>query len=102
MGVFLINEAIFDTLCHQWHFMPFNLSASAQRPSCTVLADEVDFHLGRLGGGADPALTAALLVQAVEAQIHGAALEPPADRTIEDCVESVVEFWTRALSAQAT
>lgn len=68
-----------------------------------LLADEVDFHLSRLGvGGADPAMTAVLLVQAVEAQVHGVVLEPLIGRTIEDCVEAVIEFWTRALSAQAT
>ncbi|MFE3022583.1 hypothetical protein [Nocardia tengchongensis] len=68
-----------------------------------LLTGEVAFHLSRLGvGGGDPALTAVLLVQAVEAQIHGAILDPLDGRTIDDCLEIVIEFWTRALTAQTT
>ncbi|MFE3002415.1 TetR/AcrR family transcriptional regulator [Nocardia sp. NPDC059246] len=68
-----------------------------------LLAGEVAFHLSRLGvAGADPALTALLLIQAVEAQIHGVVLEPLDGHTIESSVEVVIEFWTRALAAQAT
>ncbi|WP_433566829.1 TetR/AcrR family transcriptional regulator [Nocardia sp. CA-151230] len=68
-----------------------------------LLAGEVTFHLSRLGvGGTDPALTAVLLVQAVEAQIHGVVLDPLDGRAIDDCVEIVIEFWTRALTAQTT
>ncbi|MFE3258352.1 TetR/AcrR family transcriptional regulator [Nocardia sp. NPDC059091] len=68
-----------------------------------LLAGEVAFHLSRLGvAGADPTLTALLLIQAVEAQIHGVVLEPLDGHTIESSVEFVNEFWTRALAAQAT
>ncbi|MGW3543400.1 TetR/AcrR family transcriptional regulator [Nocardia niigatensis] len=68
-----------------------------------LLADEVAFHLNRLGvAGTDPTLIAVLLVQAVEAQIHGVVLEPPNGYSIDDCLETVIDFWTRALAAQAT
>ncbi|MFI9408300.1 TetR/AcrR family transcriptional regulator [Nocardia gamkensis] len=68
-----------------------------------VLAGEVEFHLRRLDvGGTDPALTAMLLVQAVEAQIHGAVLDPPAGRTADECGRAVVDLWTRALTPPAT
>ncbi|QIS11935.1 TetR/AcrR family transcriptional regulator [Nocardia arthritidis] len=68
-----------------------------------LLADEVAFHLTRLGvDGTDPALTATLLVQAVEAQIHGIVLEPLDGHTIDARVETVIAFWTRALTAQTT
>ncbi|WP_425297515.1 hypothetical protein [Nocardia abscessus] len=67
-----------------------------------ALAREVEFHLRRLEvGGADPALTALLLVQAVEAQIHGAVLDPPAGRTADECGRAVIDLWTRALSRPA-
>ncbi|MFF7941007.1 hypothetical protein ACFZC5_14940 [Nocardia gamkensis] len=63
----------------------------------------MEFHLRRLDvGGTDPALTAMLLVQAVEAQIHGAVLDPPADRTADECGRAVVDLWTRALTPPAT
>ncbi|MFI1920120.1 TetR/AcrR family transcriptional regulator [Nocardia sp. NPDC020380] len=68
-----------------------------------LLAGEVAFHLNRLGvGGTDPGLIATLLVQAVEAQIHGVVLEPPNGYPVDDCIETVIGFWTRALAAQAT
>ncbi|MGW4248523.1 TetR/AcrR family transcriptional regulator [Nocardia sp. NPDC004722] len=68
-----------------------------------LLAGEVAFHLNRLGvGGTDPDLTAVLLVQAVEAQIHGVVLDPPDSYSIDDCLESLINFWTKALTAQAT
>ncbi|BDT91142.1 TetR family transcriptional regulator [Nocardia sputorum] len=64
-----------------------------------VLAGEVEFHLRRLDvGGADPALTAVLLVQAVEAQIHGAVLDPPAGRTADECGRAIIDLWTGALT----
>ncbi|ONM48902.1 TetR/AcrR family transcriptional regulator [Nocardia donostiensis] len=63
------------------------------------LADEVTYHLCRLDvGGSDPALTALLFVQAVEAQVHGAVLNPPSGRTTEQCVQAVIDFWTRSLT----
>lgn len=68
-----------------------------------VIADEVEHHLRRLNaGGADPALTALLLVQAVEAQIHGAVLSPPAGRSTEECARAVIDFWIRALVSSPT
>ncbi|MFR9769189.1 TetR/AcrR family transcriptional regulator [Nocardia sp. SC052] len=64
-----------------------------------VLADEVEFHLRRLEvGGDDPGLTALLLVQAVEAQIHGAVLDPPPGRTADECGRAIIDLWTRALT----
>ncbi|GAA4638663.1 TetR/AcrR family transcriptional regulator [Actinoallomurus vinaceus] len=63
-----------------------------------TLAAEVEVHLRRLGvGGPDEALTALLLVQAVEAQVHGAVLDPPAGRTPGECVEAIVAWCLRAL-----
>lgn len=63
-----------------------------------LLAAEVEHHLRRLRlGDPDPALTAILLVQGVEAQIHGAVLAPPTDRTTDDCVDAIIELWLRAL-----
>ncbi|WP_067827830.1 TetR/AcrR family transcriptional regulator [Actinomadura kijaniata] len=62
------------------------------------LAAEVEYHLRRLGvGGPDPGLTALLLVQAVEAQVHGAVLRPPAGRSTDTCVTAVTELWINAL-----
>jgi AcrR family transcriptional regulator len=64
-----------------------------------LLAHELEHHLHRLGvGRTDPALTALLLVQAVEAQVHGAVLSPPAGRTTDECIEAVIDFWIRSLS----
>lgn len=64
-----------------------------------MIASEVEYHLRRLGTGGDaPALTALLLVQGVEAQIHGAVLDPPPGHTTDDCVETVADLWTRALT----
>lgn len=63
-----------------------------------VLATEVEYHLRRMNvGGPDPYLTALLVVQAVGAQIHGAIIEPPPGRTMEDCIDTVVDMWVRAL-----
>ncbi|WP_063060180.1 TetR/AcrR family transcriptional regulator [Nocardia sienata] len=65
------------------------------------LAAEVAGHLRRLGvGGADPGLHALLFVQAVEAQVHGAVLDPPEGRTTDECLEAVIAFWTRSLTHQ--
>jgi AcrR family transcriptional regulator len=63
------------------------------------LAHELEFHLRRLGvGGPDPALTALLVVQGVEVHVHGAVLDPLPDCTTEQCLEAVIDLWTRALT----
>ncbi|MEU5757444.1 hypothetical protein [Nocardia sp. NPDC047648] len=75
---------------------------SASRASRSPARPEVEFHLRRLDvGGTDPALTAMLLAQAVEAQIHGAVLDPPLGRTADECGRAVVDLWTRALTPPA-
>ncbi|MGW0005337.1 TetR/AcrR family transcriptional regulator [Nocardia grenadensis] len=62
------------------------------------LAAEVAYHLRRLEvGGPDPDLNALLFVQAVEAQVHGAVLDPPEGRTTDECLAAVIAFWTRSL-----
>jgi AcrR family transcriptional regulator len=67
-----------------------------------ILADEVAHHLQRLGaGGSDPTLRALLFVQALEAQVHGAVLSPPGDRTTADCLQAVTEFWIQSLGSKA-
>ncbi|MEW2354260.1 TetR/AcrR family transcriptional regulator [Spirillospora sp. NPDC029432] len=64
------------------------------------LAAEIEYHLRRLGaGGTDPGLTAFLLVQGVEAQVHGVVLEPPHGRSAETCVRAIVDLWVNALRA---
>lgn len=64
-----------------------------------TIADEVEYQLRRLGAGGDaPALTALLLVQGVEAQIHGTVLGPPPGYTVDDCVTAVADLWIRALT----
>lgn len=58
--------------------------SSARRPAASVSNSCMEHHVRRLGiGGTEPAMTALLLVQAVEVQVHTAALnlpgtEPPA------------------------
>ncbi|MEU1954642.1 TetR/AcrR family transcriptional regulator [Nocardia rhamnosiphila] len=65
------------------------------------LAAEVAYHLRRLeAGGPDPDLNALLFVQAVEAQVHGAVLDPPEGRTTDQCLEAVIAFWTGSLTHQ--
>ncbi|WP_052850586.1 TetR/AcrR family transcriptional regulator [Streptomyces avicenniae] len=60
-------------------------------------------HLRRLGaGGSDPETSALLAVQGIEAQIHGAVLDPADDRTTDDRVRAVVDLWHRALTPPAT
>ncbi|MGY0058277.1 hypothetical protein ACWY4P_17280 [Streptomyces sp. LZ34] len=62
------------------------------------IAAEVEFHLCRLGvGGPDPGLTAILLVQGVEAQLHGALLDPPPGRTVGEVIEAVETLCVKAL-----
>ncbi|MGV9974305.1 hypothetical protein [Nocardia beijingensis] len=55
----------------------------------------------RAAGGDDPGSTALLLVQAVEAQVHGAVLDPPAGRTADECGRAIIDLWTRALTPPA-
>ncbi|GAA3956093.1 TetR/AcrR family transcriptional regulator [Actinomadura viridis] len=63
-----------------------------------AVAAEVEHHLRRLGaGGPDPGLTALLLVQGVEAQIHGAVLDPPPGRSAGEVVQAAAALWIRAL-----
>lgn len=63
------------------------------------IAAEVEFHLRRLDvGGSDPGLTAILLVQGVEAQLHGALLDPPAGRTVEEVLRVVETLCVKALA----
>lgn len=62
------------------------------------LAAAVTGQLQRLGvAGPLPEARGLLLVQAVEAQIHGAVLEPPGDVPVDLLVEEVRELWLRAL-----
>ncbi|WP_218020554.1 hypothetical protein [Nocardia beijingensis] len=46
-------------------------------------------------------MTALLLVQAVEAQVHGAVLDPPEGRTADECRRAIIDLWTRALTPPA-
>ncbi|MEU6827757.1 hypothetical protein ABZ894_03810 [Nocardia beijingensis] len=55
----------------------------------------------RAASGDDQALTALLLVQAVEAQVHGAVLDPQEGRTADECGRAIVDLWTRALTPPA-
>ncbi|MCT9075106.1 TetR/AcrR family transcriptional regulator [Streptomyces fulvoviolaceus] len=64
------------------------------------IAAEVEFHLRRLGvGGPDPGLTAILVVQGVEGQLHGALLDPPAGRTVEEVLGAVETLCLKALAS---
>ncbi|MFF4503332.1 TetR/AcrR family transcriptional regulator [Streptomyces sp. NPDC001401] len=63
------------------------------------IAAEVEFHLRRLGvGGPDPDLTAILLVQGVEAQLHGALLDPQPGHPIEEVIRTVEALCLKALT----
>lgn len=63
------------------------------------IAAEVEFHLRRLGvSGPDPDLTAILLVQGVEAQLHGALLDPPPGHTIKEVRQAVEMLCLKALA----
>ncbi|WP_205315735.1 TetR/AcrR family transcriptional regulator [Nonomuraea lactucae] len=62
------------------------------------MAAEVERQLSRLGvGGPDRVVTALLLVQAVEAQVHGAVLDPPPGRSAAEVVEAMVRLCLRML-----
>lgn len=63
------------------------------------VAAELAGQLRRLGvGGSDPELNALLAVQGVEAQIHGAVLDPPDGGGMDERLAAVVDLWTRALA----
>ncbi|MET8054041.1 MULTISPECIES: TetR/AcrR family transcriptional regulator [unclassified Streptosporangium] len=56
-------------------------------------------ELRRLGtGGPNPELNALLAVQGIEAQLHGALLDPPADRDATGHVHAVIRLWQQALA----
>ncbi|MDO0934870.1 TetR/AcrR family transcriptional regulator [Streptomyces sp. DG2A-72] len=82
---------------------PRPAEATAQlREVQRVIAAEVEFHLRRLGvGGPAPDLTAILLVQGVEAQLHGALLDPPPGHTVEEVIRAVEVLCVKALTAQS-
>ncbi|MEV0474015.1 TetR/AcrR family transcriptional regulator [Streptomyces prunicolor] len=78
-------------------------AATQLRALQTEMATEVEHHLRRLDLGApDPTLTALLLVQAAEAQIHGAILDPPPGRTPTECVEAAITLCLAALGIRPT
>ncbi|MGP3987287.1 hypothetical protein [Streptomyces sp. 3N207] len=61
-------------------------------------AAHVEEHLRRLDvGGPDHYLTALLLVQAVDAQVHGAVLDPPSGRTTQQSIEAATTLCLRSL-----
>ncbi|MDP9842963.1 TetR/AcrR family transcriptional regulator [Streptosporangium lutulentum] len=56
-------------------------------------------ELHRLDAGApDPETTALLAVQGIEAHIHGALLDPPAESGATDRIQAVIHLWHRALA----
>lgn len=67
----------------------------AERRIAGALADE----LRRLGaGGPDPGLSALLAVQGIEAQLHGALLDPQDDGDTDGRLRAVTRLWHRALA----
>jgi AcrR family transcriptional regulator len=66
-----------------------------------MLAGAVATELSRLGvGGRNPAARALLVVQAIEAQVHGAVIEPPAGSSTDDLVAEIENLWIGALRAE--
>ncbi len=62
------------------------------------LGNAVAGELRRLGvGGRLPEARGLLLVQGIEAQVHGAVLAPPADIPLDVLVKELRELWLRAL-----
>ncbi len=62
------------------------------------LGAAVSAQLQRLGvGGPMPKARGLLLVQAIEAQVHGAVLAPPGDVPAEELVGEMRALWLRAL-----
>ncbi|MBB6551450.1 TetR/AcrR family transcriptional regulator [Nonomuraea rubra] len=67
----------------------------AEQRIAVALAGE----LRRLGaGGPEPGISALLAVQGIEAQLHGALLDPPAGRDTAAHLDAVIDLWHRALS----
>lgn len=65
------------------------------------LGRAVAAELTRLGvAGAHPQARALLLVQGLEAQVHGAILEPPPDLAPTALIDEVARLWTTALGAR--
>ncbi len=63
-----------------------------------LLAADVEHHLRRLDvGGPDFALTALLLAESVEAQVHGAVLDPPDPYSTEEILEAAIDLIVRGL-----
>ncbi|WP_069164684.1 TetR/AcrR family transcriptional regulator [Nocardia altamirensis] len=50
-------------------------------------------------GGPDPYVTAMLVVQGIDAQMHGGVIDLPPGRTIEDVIDIVSTMWIGALVA---
>ncbi|CUR48149.1 Transcriptional regulator, TetR family [Alloalcanivorax xenomutans] len=64
----------------------------------TLMATAVAGQLTRLGvGGPHPEARALLLVQGVEAQVHGAVLAPPEGLSSDTLVEEIKALWLTAL-----
>lgn len=62
------------------------------------LGAAVSAQLQRLKvGGPSPEARGLLLVQAIEAQVHGAVLAPPGDVPAEELVREMRALWLRAL-----
>ena len=92
------DESALHRLLFQ-HALRSPATLSALRTVERRIADALAEQLVRLGvGGPDPGLSALLVVQGVEAHLHGAALEPPDGRSAEQVVDAVVELWTAALN----
>ena len=105
-GVRVLYEALADLHRHDPHLhrllydqAPRPPEAAAQlRKIQAMWAAEAEWHLRRLGVGApDPGITAMLLVQAAEAQVHGAMLEPPPGRRPEQCIEAAIALCVKSL-----
>ncbi|MGI5350853.1 TetR/AcrR family transcriptional regulator [Streptomyces sp. CA-250714] len=78
---------------------PRPAEAAAQlREMQRLIASEIEYHLRRLEvGGPDQRLTALLLVQGVEAQLHGAVLDPPDGCTTDEAIDAVVRLCVGGL-----
>jgi AcrR family transcriptional regulator len=50
-------------------------------------------------GGSDPYLTAMLVVQGIDAQMHGGVIDLPPGRRIDDVIDIVSAMWIGALQA---
>jgi AcrR family transcriptional regulator len=69
------------------------------READIAMADEVSWHLKRLGvGGEHRRLVASLLVTGVEAQVHRAILAPIEPASAEVLTEVLTTLWTKALA----